>query len=85
MLFEDELADNGSTQLSVRVRVMPWCFFILMRYILRVDKVMYRILDTRVCHEFGSNAVLREQTLREDVAENVETVGGVFFFLWCTH
>ncbi|KAJ7853863.1 type 2A phosphatase activator TIP41 [Mycena leptocephala] len=53
-LFEDELHDNGSSHLLVRVRVMPTCIFILARFTLRVDNVLFRTHDTRVYHSFTS-------------------------------
>ncbi|KAF7332408.1 hypothetical protein MKEN_00122600 [Mycena kentingensis (nom. inval.)] len=61
-LFEDELHDNGAAHLLVRVRVMPTCFFVLARFTLRVDGVLFRLRDTRVYHSFASNpsVVVRE-------------------------
>jgi len=53
-LFEDELHDNGSSSLLVRIRVMPTCFFILSRFTLRVDHVLFRTYDTRIYHSFAS-------------------------------
>lgn len=64
-LFEDELHDNGIAVLSVKVRVMPSSFYILLRYFLRVDNVCLKINDTRLYHEFGTDFVLREYTTRE--------------------
>lgn len=71
ILFEDELADNGLAQLNVRVRVMPDCWLVLMRFYLRVEGVLCRALETRVYHEFSpvNNSdvikVLVESTHRE--------------------
>ncbi|KAI8846142.1 TIP41-like family-domain-containing protein [Chytridium lagenaria] len=65
VLYEDELADNGSCILNVRVRVMPSCFLVLLRYFLRIDDVLFRIHDTRVYHEFGTTSFLREFSKRE--------------------
>ncbi|CAO3649564.1 unnamed protein product [Cunninghamella blakesleeana] len=65
ILYEDELADNGTAILSIRMRVMPSCFLILQRFFLRVDDVLFRINDTRVYHEFGTPYVLREYTSKE--------------------
>jgi len=61
-LFEDELHDNGSSDLLVRIRVMPTCIFILARLTLRVDNVLFRIHDTRVFHSYSSDPplVIRE-------------------------
>ncbi|KIM58769.1 hypothetical protein SCLCIDRAFT_127483 [Scleroderma citrinum Foug A] len=57
-LYEDELHDNGSSNLLVRIRVMPTCFFILARFALRVDNVLFRIHDTRIYHSFLSSPPL---------------------------
>jgi len=75
-LFEDELHDNGSSALLVRIvctlflplthrsttvdlqRVMPTCIFILSRFTLRVDGVLFRTYDTRMYHSFTSNPPL---------------------------
>ncbi|XP_063234599.1 TIP41-like protein [Bacillus rossius redtenbacheri] len=65
MLFEDELHDNGIAVCSVKIRVMPSSFYILLRFFLRVDDVLVRINDTRIYHEFGTDHVLREYTSRE--------------------
>ncbi|KAK0523189.1 Tap42 interacting protein [Tilletia horrida] len=52
VLFEDELADNGSSMLSVKVRVMPSGFLVLQRFLLRVDGVLFRMFDTRMYASF---------------------------------
>ncbi|KAI5119604.1 hypothetical protein M0805_005774 [Coniferiporia weirii] len=57
-LFEDELHDNGSSHLLVRIRVMPGCIFILSRFTLRVDNVLFRTYDTRIYHSFTSSPPL---------------------------
>ncbi|KIL70307.1 hypothetical protein M378DRAFT_7190 [Amanita muscaria Koide BX008] len=57
-LYEDELHDNGSSGLLVRIRVMPTCIFILSRFTLRVDNVLFRTFDTRIYHSFLSNPPL---------------------------
>lgn len=57
-LFEDELHDNGSSNLLVRIRVMPTCIFILSRFTLRVDNVLFRTHDTRIYHSFSSSPSL---------------------------
>jgi type 2A phosphatase activator TIP41 len=64
-LFEDELHDNGVSQLSVKVRVMPRFFLALLRFWLRVDQVFLRLVDTRILHFFGSDRVLRQQKTQE--------------------
>lgn len=46
-LYESELDDNGEMSLSLKVRVMPRCWFILMRFWMRVDGVLIRLRETR--------------------------------------
>ncbi|WFD42428.1 Tap42 interacting protein [Malassezia psittaci] len=53
MLYEDELGDNGSSMLNVKVRVMPQEFLVLQRFFLRVDDVMFRVFDTRMYCSFN--------------------------------
>ncbi|CAG8479144.1 4358_t:CDS:2 [Acaulospora morrowiae] len=66
ILFEDELADNGTALLNAKVRVMSSGFFILQRFFLRVDDVLFRTNETRIYHEFGSDYCLREYSSREE-------------------
>ncbi|CAK8672464.1 unnamed protein product [Clavelina lepadiformis] len=73
-LFEDELADNGCAQLTVKIRVMPSCFFLLMRFYLRVDGVLSRIHDTRWYHEFGTNHLIREYTEKEKAIKEMRHI-----------
>ncbi|KAI9352172.1 TIP41-like family-domain-containing protein [Obelidium mucronatum] len=65
VLYEDELADNGACMLTARVRVMPSCFLVLLRFFLRVDNVLFRIHDTRLFHDFNSEKIIRETSTRE--------------------
>lgn len=74
VLFEDELADNGSAQLTVKLRVMPTCMFVLMRFFLRVDGVVCRIYDTRLYHQFGSTFLIREYTEKEAPYDELKPV-----------
>lgn len=68
ILYEDELADNGISLLTVKVRVMPSGWFLLLRFWLRVDGVLMRLRDTRM-HCIFSNSenpiILRESCWRE--------------------
>eukprot|EP00249_Psilotum_nudum_P010954 c22871_g1_i1 orf=529-1536(-) len=71
VLYEDELADNGVSLLTVKVRVMPSCWFLLLRYWLRVDGVLMRLRDTRMYSSFQSDCsefplVIRECCIREE-------------------
>ncbi|KAL8941836.1 MAG: hypothetical protein Q9211_001644 [Gyalolechia sp. 1 TL-2023] len=71
MLYEDEMADNGITSLSCKVRVMPARLLLLCRFFMRLDGVMVRIRDTRVYVEFDTREVIREYTAREDRYEAI--------------
>ncbi|KAF8445246.1 TIP41-like protein [Kalaharituber pfeilii] len=53
VLYEDELADNGISLLSVKIRVMPHRLLILSRFFLRLDGVLCRIRDVRIYIDFG--------------------------------
>ena len=65
ILYEDELDDNGSAVLNVKIRVMPSGFFLLSRFYLRVDDTLVRVVDTRLHFEVGNDFALREYTERE--------------------
>ncbi|GJT71788.1 TIP41-like protein [Tanacetum coccineum] len=68
VLYEDELADNGVSLLTVKVRVMPSCWFLLLRFWLRVDGVLMRLRDTRVLCTFSESAkpvIVRDICWRE--------------------
>ncbi|XP_059445637.1 TIP41-like protein [Corylus avellana] len=78
VLYEDELADNGVSLLTVKVRVMPSCWFLLLRFWLRVDGVLMRLRDTRMHCIFGVNAnpvILRESCWREATFEALSAKG----------
>ncbi|KAI5084077.1 hypothetical protein GOP47_0000246 [Adiantum capillus-veneris] len=76
VLYEDELADNGVSLLTVKVRVMPSCWFLLLRFWLRVDGVLMRLRDTRMYSSFQQDAsafptVLRERSIREGKVQDL--------------
>ncbi|XP_010394347.2 TIP41-like protein [Corvus cornix cornix] len=74
LLFEDELHDHGVSSLSVKVRVMPSSFFVLLRFFLRVDGVLIRMNDTRLHHEADKTYMLREYTSRESKISSLKNV-----------
>lgn len=78
LLFEDELADNGTSMMNAKIRVMPSGLFILLRFFMRVDNVMIRVNDTRVYHEAGSNYFLREYTTRDDKITDIKVPTHMF-------
>lgn len=65
ILFEDELADNGISMLSTKIRVMPSCLLLLCRFFLRIDNVIFRIRDVRLFIDFDTNQILREYKEQE--------------------
>uniref|UniRef100_A0A803NNP8 TIP41-like protein n=1 Tax=Cannabis sativa TaxID=3483 RepID=A0A803NNP8_CANSA len=78
ILYEDELADNGVSLLTVKVRVMPSSWFLLLRYWLRVDGVLMRLRDTRMHCVFGDNSnptILRESCWREATFQSLSAKG----------
>lgn len=80
VLYEDELADNGVSLLTVKVRVMPTCWFLLLRFWLRVDGVLMRVRDTRIYCAFESDTkgipvVIRERCRREGTFEALAARG----------
>ncbi|EPS72554.1 hypothetical protein M569_02200 [Genlisea aurea] len=78
ILYEDELADNGISLLTVKVRVMPSGWFLLLRFWLRVDGVLMRLRDTRMHCIFSDVArpvILRETCWREATYKSLSSKG----------
>lgn len=71
VLFEDELADNGISIYSYKIRVMPTCLLLLSRFFLRIDNVTFRIRDTRIFIDFETNELIREHKVQQDDYNNV--------------
>jgi type 2A phosphatase activator TIP41 len=65
VLYEDELADNGITMLSCKIRVMPGRLLLLSRLFMRLDNVLIRLRDTRVYVDFETREVIREYLSKE--------------------
>lgn len=63
--YEDDLHDNGISHSSVKIRVMPTCFYILFQLYIRVDYVLLRVRETRIFHEFSSSKIYRDVSWRE--------------------
>ncbi|XP_058769503.1 TIP41-like protein [Vicia villosa] len=81
VLYEDELADNGVSLLTVKVRVMPSSWFLLLQFWLRVDGVLIRLRETRMHCVFGgstSPVVLRESCWRESTFQALSAKGHPF-------
>ena len=75
VLMEDELADNGVCIETVKLRVMKSGFFCLHRLLLRVDDVVATIHDTRLYHEFGSDRLFHEFSVRSSTYEQLRKAG----------
>jgi type 2A phosphatase activator TIP41 len=74
MLYEDELADNGVSMLSCKIRVMPARLLLLARFFMRLDNVLFRLRDTRIYVDFESLEVIREYQSKELEYEKVRQV-----------
>jgi len=72
VLYEDEMADNGITMLSCKIRVMPERLLLLCRFFMRLDNVLFRIRDTRTFVEFASATVIREYVEKEEAYDSVK-------------
>ncbi|KAK9060342.1 hypothetical protein SSX86_021046 [Deinandra increscens subsp. villosa] len=78
ILYEDELADNGVSLLTVKVRVTPSYWFLLLRFWLRVDGVLMRLRDTRVVCNFSEKTkpvILRDVSWRETTFKALASKG----------
>jgi hypothetical protein len=53
-LYEDDLHDNGDVSLTVKIRVMPTCWYILQRLFIRVDRVCVKCRDVRYFCAFNN-------------------------------
>lgn len=74
-LFESDLEDCGYSMSKIRFRVMADCFYILVRFYLRVDGMTVRAFDTRIFHEFGTDNIHREFQYRESSYDELRTAG----------
>ena len=74
VLYEDEMADNGITMYSCKIRIMPARLLLLCRFFMRLDNVLLRIRDTRVYVDFGTGEVIREYVAKEERYEVVRQV-----------
>jgi hypothetical protein len=57
ILYQGDLEDCGEITLDYKVRVMPSCWFILVRLFLRVDDAETRIRSYRYFHNFASSKI----------------------------
>lgn len=71
-LFEDELHDHGISKLSVKIRVMPSYWYVLLRHFLRIDDVLVKAYETRMFHLLNTDYVLREFSIKEAKASDLK-------------
>ncbi|OKL60723.1 hypothetical protein UA08_04390 [Talaromyces atroroseus] len=71
VLYEDELADNGISMLSCKIRVMPDRLLLLARFFMRLDNVVFRLRDTRIYVDFNKAEIIRDYQAREMGYEDV--------------
>ena len=74
ILYEDEMADNGITMYSCKIRVMPERLLLLCRFFMRLDNVLLRIRDTRLYIELVTGEMIREYVAKEEKYEVVRQV-----------
>ena len=77
VLYEDELDDNGQSQVRLRFRLMKDCFFLLLRCYVRIDGVLIRLIETRIfCLRFGElflNTFFRQKSKK--TYSKIPTIG----------
>uniref|UniRef100_A0A336MVD6 TIP41-like protein n=1 Tax=Culicoides sonorensis TaxID=179676 RepID=A0A336MVD6_CULSO len=78
-LFEDELHDHGISSCSVKIRVMPSGFYVLLRNFIRVDGVLIKINDTRFHYEVENNYIVKEFTVRGAKIPDLKHIPPVLF------
>jgi hypothetical protein len=60
---------------------MPARIFLLARFFLRLDDVICRVRDTRICVEFETGAVMRDYSSMERPYSELKKVGTVLNML----
>eukprot|EP01061_Rhynchopus_euleeides_P007331 TRINITY_DN16334_c2_g1_i1.p1 TRINITY_DN16334_c2_g1~~TRINITY_DN16334_c2_g1_i1.p1 ORF type:complete len:303 (+),score=86.15 TRINITY_DN16334_c2_g1_i1:57-911(+) len=70
ILMEDDLEDCGTSQVTLKYRAMPTCWFALLRQFIRVDRVRVQIVDVRWFHKFGTDqVVMQRQVKQKDISD----------------
>lgn len=73
-LYEDEMADNGITVFSCKIRVMPARLLLLCRFFMRLDNVLIRVRDTRIYVDFAAREIIRHYVAKQEKYEVVRQV-----------
>lgn len=63
-------------------RVMPSCIFVLSRFFLRVDGVVFRVLDVRLFIDLATNHVIREVKGKQMAYHEVKSVSISHCQIW---
>jgi len=75
-LYEDDLHDNGHVQLNIKIRVMPTCFLVLQRLVVRVEGVLARCRETRLfCHMNKPTHLYRDVSWRQATWDQLPSLG----------
>lgn len=83
-LFEDDLHDNGDVSLNIKLRVMPHCWYVLLRLFVRVDHVCLKAREVRMFCYFGEadptlcadkNLICRDVVWRETMWDDLLNLG----------
>lgn len=82
ILYEDELGDNGISIVLVKIRVMEYGFYVLLKHFLRVDQVSFKAAAVRYFHDFSTNHLVREIRHSEDT---FDSIASVFFVVFVRH
>lgn len=74
-LYESELDDAGVSSLHYKVRVMPRCWYVLLRFWLRIDHVLLRVRETRIFCELGTDKIIREHSRLQKSFDELKDAG----------
>lgn len=61
---------------------MPTYWYVLMRYFLRVDDVLVRSHETRMFHLLNTDYVLREYTVKEAKAQDINVCKKIIIYFY---
>lgn len=64
-LYEDEMGDNGHAEFTVKLRVMSFGVFVLVRNLIRVDQVIFKCTEHRYFIDFQQDSLILAETRRK--------------------
>jgi hypothetical protein len=71
------LEDCGVVTIEAKIRVMPTCWFVLLKFFLRIDGVVVRTRETRLYHAFPREATSEAIQVHCEVLWREESLGGI--------